>query len=641
MRLTKPTSHSFFQFVKTFTSFALAIRNASSPHKALSLYSDMHQKSVPFDSFSILFTLKSCTRLHNVVLNKHLHAHIIKLGFSSHVYVATSLLYAYIVTSFDDACKLFNEMPVRNTTTWNTMITGYSRLGDVKKACSVFGEMPERDLVSWSAVIAAHINRGCNEQGLHLFRDMLMNKEGLIPDQVTVGSVLSGCAHMGTLGSLLGKSVHGFIAKNAWELNVELGTVLVDMYAKCGVITSACQVFELMRERNVMSWTALICGAAQHGYCKDALSMFELMQKEGVKANELTFTGILSACVHAGLVEEGQRFFKMIEECGLELKIQHYGCMVDLFGKAGLVEEAYEVIMTMKLQPNVVVWSSFLSACKEHKKFEMAERVTEKVLGIVKPENDGGVYTLICDLYALGGKWDDAERVRKLMVNLNMTSLASSVAVVGTCNPKRLRHCSGPSRSLPTSQSVTKLKISSHCHEDSSLRLLVDEKPKPSLFARREILGFFGLCSGLLSALTELHPSANAAEVSSCDFTVAPSGLAFCDKVVGYGPEASKGQLIKAHYVGKLENGKVFDSSYNRGKPLTFRIGVGEVIKGWDQGILGGDGVPPMLAGGKRVLKLPPELGYGVRGAGCRGGSCIIPPDSVLMFDVEFIGKAS
>ncbi|CAI9277368.1 unnamed protein product [Lactuca saligna] len=101
-----------------------------------------------------------------------------------------------------------------------------------------------------------------------------------------------------------------------------------------------------------------------------------------------------------------------------------------------------------------------------------------------------------------------------------------------------------------------------------------------------------------------------------------------------------KGQLIKAHYVGKLENGKVFDSSYNRGKPLTFRIGVGEVIKGWDQGILGGDGVPPMLAGGKRTLKLPSQLGYGMRGAGCKGGSCIIPPDSVLLFDVEFIGKA-
>ncbi|PWA93700.1 FK506-binding protein [Artemisia annua] len=162
-----------------------------------------------------------------------------------------------------------------------------------------------------------------------------------------------------------------------------------------------------------------------------------------------------------------------------------------------------------------------------------------------------------------------------------------------------------------------------------------------SAFSRREAIRF-GLCLNFFDNLLPASAAAesNTATAAACEFTVADSGLAFCDKVVGYGSQAEKGQLIKAHYVGKLVSGKVFDSSYNRGKPLTFRIGVGEVIKGWDQGILGGDGVPPMLAGGKRTLKLPPQLGYGMRGAGCKGGSCIIPPDSVLLFDVEFIGKA-
>ncbi|XP_027346891.1 peptidyl-prolyl cis-trans isomerase FKBP13, chloroplastic [Abrus precatorius] len=154
---------------------------------------------------------------------------------------------------------------------------------------------------------------------------------------------------------------------------------------------------------------------------------------------------------------------------------------------------------------------------------------------------------------------------------------------------------------------------------------------------RRDALGL-AFSTGLVHGLWQTGV-ASAAEIP-CEFQVAPSGLAFCDKLVGTGPQAVKGQLIKAHYVGRLENGKVFDSSYNRGKPLTFRVGVGEVIKGWDEGILGGDGVPPMLAGGKRTLKLPPELGYGSRGAGCRGGSCVIPPDSVLLFDVEFVSKA-
>ncbi|KAL5578018.1 hypothetical protein UlMin_019717 [Ulmus minor] len=213
-----------------------------------------------------------------------------------------------------------------------------------------------------------------------------------------------------------------------------------------------------------------------------------------------------------------------------------------------------------------------------------------------------------------------------------MSSLASSISTCQSIPQVPKRH-----RNLCTFALV---KITSQFQKETPLlRLQPNEKPNTSLLSRREAIGFLGFGFGISEGLLRLG-SSEAAEAGPCEFTLAPSGLAFCDKVVGRGPEAVQGQLIKAHYVGKLENGKVFDSSYNRGKPLTFRIGVGEVIKGWDQGILGGDGIPPMLAGGKRILKLPPDLGYGMRGAGCKGGSCIIPPDSVLLFDVEFIGKA-
>ncbi|XP_043702668.1 peptidyl-prolyl cis-trans isomerase FKBP13, chloroplastic [Telopea speciosissima] len=177
--------------------------------------------------------------------------------------------------------------------------------------------------------------------------------------------------------------------------------------------------------------------------------------------------------------------------------------------------------------------------------------------------------------------------------------------------------------------------VNKNNHERLPPQLLLQEKERLGVLGRREAIGF-SFCLGIINSLVQESTAAEA----QCELTATPSGLAYCDRVIGTGTEASKGQLIKAHYLGKLDNGKVFDSSYNRGKPLTFRIGVGEVIKGWDQGILGGDGIPPMLAGGKRTLKIPPELGYGMRGAGCKGGSCIIPPDSVLLFDVEFIGKA-
>uniref|UniRef100_A0A0F7H0G3 peptidylprolyl isomerase n=1 Tax=Pelargonium tetragonum TaxID=122197 RepID=A0A0F7H0G3_9ROSI len=212
--------------------------------------------------------------------------------------------------------------------------------------------------------------------------------------------------------------------------------------------------------------------------------------------------------------------------------------------------------------------------------------------------------------------------------------MASTAFSLGTYIPKNI----STNRPLINKFDATALRFKSSSLEHQPVQAPNEKPITLCTRTRREAIGF-GFCIGLLDAICQ-PKSAAAAEATPCELTLSPSGLAFCDKVVGYGPQAVKGQLIKAHYVGKLENGKVFDSSYNRGKPLTFRVGAGEVIKGWDLGILGGEGVPPMLAGGKRTLKLPPELGYGMRGAGCKGGSCIIPPESVLLFDVEFIGKA-
>ncbi|KAH9573694.1 hypothetical protein CY35_01G014400 [Sphagnum magellanicum] len=186
---------------------------------------------------------------------------------------------------------------------------------------------------------------------------------------------------------------------------------------------------------------------------------------------------------------------------------------------------------------------------------------------------------------------------------------------------------------------------SSEAAECNCRQQCTKEATRP-LILRRDMLSLAGVMAiAGLQMTPSLDPTAaNAAAATAAsfcaDFSVSPSGLAFCDSSPGSGIQASKGMLIKAHYTGKLESGQVFDSSYNRGKPLTFRIGVGEVISGWDQGILGTDGIPPMLAGGKRTLRIPPQLAYGERGAGCRLGSCLIPPNSTLLFDVEFVGKA-
>ncbi|XP_051198320.1 peptidyl-prolyl cis-trans isomerase FKBP13, chloroplastic [Lolium perenne] len=170
-------------------------------------------------------------------------------------------------------------------------------------------------------------------------------------------------------------------------------------------------------------------------------------------------------------------------------------------------------------------------------------------------------------------------------------------------------------------------------------------KKKNLVLSRRE-----AAATALSTVLSRVLPAVAAetdvasAATGECALETTPSGLAYCDRVVGAGAEAVKGQLIKAHYRGMLEDGTVFDSSYGRGRPLTIMVGVGEVIKGWDLCIAGGEGIPPMRVGGKRSLKLPPELAYGEKGAGCRGWeptSCVIPPNSTLLFDVEYVGRAS
>nr|XP_043613782.1 pentatricopeptide repeat-containing protein At5g66520-like [Erigeron canadensis]XP_043613783.1 pentatricopeptide repeat-containing protein At5g66520-like [Erigeron canadensis] len=398
-----------------------AIKNASSPHKSIQIYIQMHQKSIPIDSFTLLYTLSASTHLHNLPLLHHLHAHISKLGFTSNVYIMSSLLHGYSSNAacFHDASNLFDEMPERSIVTWNTMITGFSRSGNVDKARTLFDEMPLKNVGSWSAMIAAYVNSGDRRKGLGLFGKMVVD-EKIKPDVFTLSSVVGACGHMGAIGFVLGKSVHGFVIKNEWDANVKLGTALIDMYAKCGYLKVASVVFDMMRETNVVSWTALICGAAQHGYVSEAIHLFERMQKVGVKPNELTFTGILSACVQAGLVDEGRKYFKMIVEYGLKPNIHHYCCMVNLFGKAGELEDMYEVIMNMQIEPNMNIWGSFLNSCKAENNFEMAERVIDKVIEMLRPEEDGGVYNLIADLFVMGEKWDDAERMRRLMVRQNV-----------------------------------------------------------------------------------------------------------------------------------------------------------------------------------------------------------------------------
>lgn len=295
------------------------------------------------------------------------------------------------------------------------MISCYINNGDLTSARSVFNSMEERDIASWSAMIGGYMNKGYRINGFLLFREMMKVDERLKPDELMLVTLLSGCAGTGSL-SLAGKSIHGYATRNCIEVNMQLGTKLIDMYSRCGCLRSAALVFDRMPTRNLVHWTAMICGLANHGHGEEAVMYFDAMKEAGIKPNDITFTGVLNACCHAGLVVKGQEYFlSMVEEHRLEPSIHHYGCIVDLFAKNGRLEDAYAIVENMKVEPNIIVLTALLAGCKMYEKFQIAEKVIDRVLRMVIPDDNGGVYSLISDLYAMGGKWNDVERIRRLI----------------------------------------------------------------------------------------------------------------------------------------------------------------------------------------------------------------------------------
>lgn len=259
-------------------------------------------------------------------------------------------------------------------------------------------------------MVSGYAQNFCSNEALMLFDEMIV--EGVKPNGPTLASVLSACARSG--GLELGERIHVFIQEKGIEVEVILGTALVDMYAKNGVISTARKLFDGMPERNIVTWNAMICGLAMHGYVEDALELFHKLERDEIAPNDITFVGVLSACCHAGLVEVGSEiFYSMRRVYGIEPKIEHYGCIVDLLGRVGRVMEAEELIRGMKWKADVVVLGALLAGCKNHGNVEIAERVVKAMLEL--EPNNHGVYVVLSNMYAEAARWEDVVRLRKVM----------------------------------------------------------------------------------------------------------------------------------------------------------------------------------------------------------------------------------
>ncbi|KAI7993987.1 Pentatricopeptide repeat-containing protein [Camellia lanceoleosa] len=368
------------------------------------------------DKFTYPFLIKSCGGLVCLDLGNQVHGHACKFGLKPNAITENSLLDMYIrCDHLRDAHKLFDEMSERDVISWNSLITGHIKLGQLRSARAIFEEMPDKTIVSWTAMISGYTRIGCNAEALDVFRRMQM--EGLKPDWISLIAVLPACAQLGALE--LGKWIHLYAEKNGFLQRTCIRNALIEMYAKCGSLNEACQLFDAIPERDVISWSTMIGGLANHGKAREAIKLFQDMQRAKVEPNEITFVGLLSACAHAGFLDEGlKHFYSMKKDYDIEPGIEHYGCLVDLLGRTGRIERALELIKDMPMKPDSAIWGSLLSSCRTHCNLEIAVVAMEHLLEF-EPD-DTGNYVLLSNIYANLGRWDGVSRMRKLIRSRSM-----------------------------------------------------------------------------------------------------------------------------------------------------------------------------------------------------------------------------
>ncbi|KAK9129792.1 hypothetical protein Sjap_010279 [Stephania japonica] len=374
--LPNPNSYFWNTMIRAYAS------TSDDPDTAFNLYLSMHINAAKPDKFTYPFLLKSCTRTRRIKEGKQLHAMIHKAGLQSDRFIQNSLIHLY------------------------------SSCGDSSSAAQVFGKMSDPDVVSWTSIIDGYVDDKKPVMALQLFQQM--QEHGTEPNEATLVSALKACADTGALS--VGQEVHGIARLCKLDSMANVSTALLDMYAKCGCIDSARDVFHSIAKKDAFAWTAMISGLASHGLCKDAIKVFNQMQELNVRPDERTMTAVLSACRNAGRVKEAYAYFNQMERrYGVKPRIQHYGCMVDLLARAGHLSNAEQFIKRMPVEPDAILWRTLIWACKVHGDTDRAERLINNTQLLQKDSSDSGTYILLGNVYASAGKWQEKATIRDIM----------------------------------------------------------------------------------------------------------------------------------------------------------------------------------------------------------------------------------
>ncbi|XP_057967888.1 pentatricopeptide repeat-containing protein At1g77170, mitochondrial [Malania oleifera] len=370
-----PASFYWNNIIRSYTRL-------ESPFKALCIYVAMLRAGVSPDSYTFPIVLKAACQFFAVGFGCQLHSTAIHNGLELNEYCESGFISMYCKAGeFENARKVFEENRDRKLGSWNAIIGGLSQGGRAAEAIAMFLEL-----------------RNC----------------GFEPDDVTMVSVTSACGSLGDLNLALQLHKCVFQAKSLEKPDILMLNSLIDMYGKCGRMDLAYEVFSRIEQRNVSSWTSMIVGYAMHGHVTDALECFRCMRDARIVPNHVTFVGVLSACVHGGMVGEGKYYFAMMKNVyGIAPSVQHYGCMVDLLGRAGLLDEARDMVERMPAKTNSVIWGCLMGACEKYENVKMGEWVAKHLLEL-EPWNDG-VYVVLSNIYASKGMWEEVERMREVM----------------------------------------------------------------------------------------------------------------------------------------------------------------------------------------------------------------------------------
>lgn len=423
---------NLFEYNAMIRAYASKVYNSAS-YESLLLYRIMLREDIPPNHFTFPFVLKESVKRSDPLAGRSIHAHVVKFGFDNDVFVQNSLISLYGECGYlGNARRVFDEMRNKDVVSWNSMIGGGLKNGELDMACGLFRRMKNKNIITWNSIITGFVQGGRPKEALEFFHEMQVSGDGTVnPDKITIASALSACASLGAVDH--GRWVHGYLKRSRLECDMVIGTALVDMYGKCGCVDEAFEVFRGMPKKDVLTWTAMISVFALHGRGTDAFQLFAEMEENGIWPNAVTFTGLLSACAHSGLVEKCRSCFHMMRRIySVEPQVIHYACMVDTLSRAGHFGEAQELIRTMPVEPDAFVWGALLGGCQMHGYVELGEKIALYLISL-QPLNHA-FYVDLCNLYAKSGRFEGMKRVRALMNKQGITKTVpgcSSVEIDG------------------------------------------------------------------------------------------------------------------------------------------------------------------------------------------------------------------